>query len=73
MGARGEGDLAHGTPVRVVGKVGDRECGDLRGLRGTVHGVNASYTGADGVERVNIRGEDGSTVSVPKAALKVRR
>jgi hypothetical protein len=66
-------DLPHGAPVQVVGSVGDDETGLLRGMRGRVHGVNATYEKSNGERFVNVQLEGGAVVAMPERALKVRR
>lgn len=64
------GEHYHGQRIKITGTVGDDQSGSLRGETGSVHGVNATFTNARGVEMVNIRLDSGSVVAVPTKATK---
>lgn len=60
-----------GEPVQVEGSCAD-EHGSVRGLRGRVDGDNNTCVGADGVQRVNVKLEDGTYAAVPVKAVRRR-
>ena len=65
----------HGDRVRIAGHVGcERERGgdaEFHGDRGTVDGLNASYSDPkSGEQMVSMRTQDGSFIAVPARALE---
>lgn len=67
------GEHYHGQRIKITGTVGDDQSGSLKGETGSVHGVNATFTNARGVEMVNVRLDSGVVVAVPTKATKEHR